>query len=71
MRPWRPKIKKSHLEVEFRHTFSSDRSKVIEAIEAVFKVAVVVEATEAIEGVDSQYQDALHQRIMLQKDVSN
>ena len=59
-RHWRPKIKKSHLEVEFRHAFSSGRFKVIEAMEAVVKIAEVIEATEAV-----------HQRIMLQKDVRN
>ena len=46
LRPWRPKNKKSYLEVEFRHAFLSGRSKVIEAIEAVIKVAEVVEATD-------------------------
>ena len=52
LRPWRPKIKKSHFEVEFQNAHSSGRSKVVEAIEAVVKVAEVVEATEATEATD-------------------
>ena len=48
LRPWRPKIKESYKKVEFRHTFSSSRSKVIEAMEAVVEIVEVLEATEAV-----------------------